>query len=657
MQSIRCGLDDIGMEPTIVEGLLKAAVAGEFKDFTRAAHISALAARNIIPGLREGLVYSEACARVGYDHAARPAVSLDQIGSPVTRKAFSEVIKQVRAIDREFGPIDFVHIELARSVGKSAEERAKITKGIEDRNVEKEKRRNEAEEHLGRPPSDDELVRYELAKEQNFKCIYSGEAIDPAGIAAKDARYQVDHILPWSRFGDDSYLNKTICTAKSNQDKRGRTPFEWFEADKSEAEWMEYIARVEGLKEVKGRKKRNYCIRDAASIEEKFKARNLTDTQWVTRLLADELKRMFPAAEGERRIFTRPGSVTSKLRRAWGLEGRKKENGQRVEDDRHHAVDALVLAATTESLLNLLTREVQQREREGRSDDIFHCTQPWPGFRMDVERTVYGFDGSDGVFVSRAERHRARGKAHDATIKQIREVNGARMVYERKAVEKLTEKDLEKIPIPEPYGKIVDPRKLRDELVENLRTWIVAGKPKDHLPRSPKGDVIRKVRVETKDKVAVELNGGTVDRGDMARVDVFRKKNKKGAWEFYVVPIYPHQIVTMDVPPNRAVVAYKDESDWTQIDGTFEFLWSLSGMSYVELTKSSGEIKEGYFRGLHRGTGAANLSRHFSLGKEATDDGIGMKTLHSARKFAVDRLGRMFEVTREVRTWRGEACT
>ena len=69
--------------------------------------------------------------------------------------------------------------------------------------------------------------------------------------------------------------------------------------------------RVEGLKEVKGRKKRNYCIRDAASIEEKFKARNLTDTQWVTRLLADELKRMFPAAEGERRIFTRPGSVTS----------------------------------------------------------------------------------------------------------------------------------------------------------------------------------------------------------------------------------------------------------------------------------------------------------------------------------------------------------
>ena len=39
----------------------------------------------------------------------------------------------------------------------------------------------------------------------------------------------------------------------------------------------------------------------------------------------------------------------------------------------------------------------------------------------------------------------------------------------------------------------------------------------------------------------------------MARVDVFRKKNKKGKWEFYVVPIYPHQIATMEEPPNKYV--------------------------------------------------------------------------------------------------------
>lgn len=657
MNSIRTGLVEIDLDAVIVDRLMEAAANGDFKDFTRAAHISALAARNIVPGLREGLVYSEACARVGYDHAARPSVSLEQIGSPVTRKAFGEAIKQVRTVAREYGPIDFVHIELARSVGKSAEERAKLTRGLEERTAVKERRRRDAAEHLGRAVSDDELLRYELAHEQGFKCIYSGDAIDPAGISANDTRYQVDHILPWSRFGDDSYLNKTLCTTKANQDKRGRTPFEWFDADKTESEWMEYVARVEGLKEVKGRKKRNYSIKDGASIEDKFKARNLTDTQWATRLLADELKRMFPAPEGERRIFTRPGAITSKLRRAWGLEDLKKQDGKRIEDDRHHAVDALVLAATTESLLSRLTMEVQKREREGRQDDIFHCSQPWPGFRIDVERTIYGSDDRPGIFVSRAERRRARGKAHDATIKQIREIDGERLVFERKPVEKLTEKDLEKIPVPEPYGKVTDPKRLRDDLVANIRAWMDAGKPKDKPPRSSKGDVIRKVRVETKDKVAVEINGGTVDRGDMARVDVFRKKNKKGAWEFYLVPVYPHQIATMERPPNRAVIASKDEANWIVVDNSFEFLWSLSGMSYVEIVKSNGEFKDGYFRGLHRGTGAANVSKHFSLGKEATDDGIGLKTLASLKKFTIDRLGRKFEVQREVRTWRGEACT
>jgi CRISPR-associated endonuclease Csn1 len=657
LDSIHEGLQEIGLEASIVGYLLDEAAKGVFRDFSRAAHISALACRNIIPGLREGLVYSDACARVGYDHAARAAVSLDSINSPVTRKAFGEAIKQIRAVANEYGPFDFVHIELARDIGKSAEERAKLTRGLEDRTAEKERRRNEAAELLGRPVSDDELLRYELAKEQGWKCIYSGDSIDPKGFSANDTRYQVDHILPWSRFGDDSYLNKTLCTVAANQNKRSRTPSEWYEADRTDADWALYVARVESLKEVKGRKKRNYVLKTAADIEEKFKARNLTDTQWVTRLLADELTRMFPAPEGRRRVFARPGAITSKLRRAWGLERLKKVDGERVSDDRHHAVDALVLAATTESLLNRMTREVQKRENEGRQDDIFHVQQPWPGFRLDVERAVHGENGSGGVFVSRAERRRARGKAHDATVKQVREVGGEKIVYERKAVEKLTEKDLEQIPVPEPYGKAADPKRLRDEMVEALRTWLVAGKPKDQLPRSPKGDVIRKVRVATKDKVAVEINGGTVDRGDMARVDVFRKKNRKGKLEFYVVPIYPHQIAMMDMPPNRAVIAYKSDEEWTLLDDSFEFVWSLNAMSYVEITKSNGEFIEGYFRGLHRGTGAANVSTHWTLEKDGASDGIGVKTLADFKKFTVDRLGRKFEVSREVRTWRGKVCT
>ena len=664
LDRISAGLNEIELDPLVVGTLRQACEDGVFKEFNRAAHISALACRNILPGLREGLVYSEACARVGYDHAARAAISLDQINSPVTRKAFGEAIKQIRAIERAYGPIDRVHIELARDVGKSADERKRISDGIEDRNVEKDKRRNEAAEILGRDISNDELLRYELAKEQQFKCIYSGGAIAPDGFADNDTRYQIDHILPWSRFGDDSYINKTLCTARANQDKRGRTPFEWFDAEGSEQEWAEYVARVEGLNGVKGRKKRNFLLKNAAEVEEKFKQRNLTDTQWITRLLAGELTRMYPprperaarSGSEERRVFARPGAITSKLRRAWGLETLKKENGKRVADDRHHAVDALVLAATTESLLQSMTREVQRREREGRADDIYHVSQPWPGFRAQTIDAIYGADGSHGVFVSRAVRARARGKAHDATIKQVRDIDGEQVVYERKDVLKLKESDLDRIPVPTPYGKIADPKKLRDEMVESLRLWLAlpTSERKKHPPRSPKGDAIRKVRVATTDKVAVEVNGGTVDRGDMARVDVFRKRSKKGKWEFYVVPIYPHEIATMPEPPLRAVVAYKPEEDWATVDHSFEFLWSLHAMDYLEMVKSNGECLEGYYRGTHRGTGAMKLSPIETNDKII--QGIGIKTLSSLRKFKVDRLGQRTEVPRETRTWRGRAC-
>lgn len=350
--------------------------------------------------------------------------------------------------------------------------------------------------------------------------------------------------------------------------------------------------------------------------------------------------------------------ITSKLRRAWCLEGLKKsEAGERIPDDRHHAVDALVLAATTESLLQGMTREIQKREKEGRADDIFHVSQPWPGFRIDVTRAVYGENGGDGVFVSRAERRRARGKAHDATIKQIREIDGANIVYIRKAVENLTEKDLDLIPIPAPYGKIADPKKLRDEMVGTLRAWLALppAERKKKPPLSPKGDAIRKVRLATKDKVAVAISGGTVDRGDMARVDVFRKQNKKGKWEFYVVPIYPHQIATMEEPPSKYAKGATDESEWPTVDTSFEFLWSLQPMNWLEIAKSDGECVEGYYRGLNINTAAINLSKQIS-----NDDIIksqGVKTLSSFKKFTIDRLGRKFEVVREVRTWRGKACT
>jgi len=240
----------------------------------------------------------------------------------------------------------------------------------------------------------------------------------------------------------------------------------------------------------------------------------------------------------------------------------------------------------------------------------------------------------------------------------VRKIDGADVVFERKAVDKLTIADLENIPTPEPYGKIVDPGKLREEMLAELRRWIEAKKPKDAPPKSSKGDVIRKVRHRTTDKVAVAVRDGTADRGEMARVDVFGKTNKRGKREFYLVPIYPHQVANMKKwphPPNKAVVGAKAEENWVTINDSFDFLFSLYIHSLIAVTKTDGEIVSGYFKGLDRSTGAIHIALHHS--QQQVRRSIGAKTLLGFRKLVVDRLGRQSEVINETRTWHGEACT
>lgn len=700
-ERIRTGLEEAGVDPIIIDLLMDAVDQGKFANFGGTSHISSKAARAIIPGLRRGLVYSEACAEAGYNHA-ESSFNLEDISNATVRRAVGEMIKQVRAMAQRFGSPDLIHVELARDIGKSAEERDKISNEIEKKNKERDKRRAELVELLNREVSGEELLRYELWKEQNGRCLYTDNEIRPLQLAAADNSVQIDHILPWSRFGDDSFVNKTLCLTSANQNKRGRTPYEWFKQEKSAEEWECFSRRVEDCKSMKGRKKRGFYLRqNAQEVEDNFRNRNLNDTRYAARLLLGLLDRQF-GVPGERRIRARPGALTAKLRRAWGLEGLKKdENGKRLEDDRNHAVDACVVAATSESLLQHLTKTVQDAEANGlRRDFIANIPEPFSRFRAAV------LAARDQVFVSRSERRRARGQAHDATIRQFAERDGKTVVYARKSVSKLTINDLENLKDQE----------RNQRLRQVLHDWIEAGKPPKALPRWPvrneaaqaeydgvvaehfpaewaattemvgterrearrllrrrfeaeapeqaaalavtiEGAEIRHVILKSKDKPALLLRGGTAQRGAMVRVDVFREVGKKGKFKYHLVPVYVHQIADKarwPKPPNLAVVASKEENDWTCIDG-FQFMFSLYSNSLIEVIDSNGVVTRGYFRGLDRSTGALKIASMESAA--SIQSGIGSKTLHAFKKFDVSRLGDVSEITSEVRTWHGVACT
>lgn len=637
IERIRAGLAGLDLEPLVLDSLMQGVTRGDFAHFSRAGHISAKAARAITPHLLERNVYNDACELAGYDHTKGTVVNLENIRNPVAARAIREALAQVRATIRESRVRPGrIHVELAREIGKSGVERGKIKEGLDRREGEKEQNRVECAEKTGiANPGAEDLLRFELWKEQQHRCIYTNEYISPPDIASNRNTMQIDHILPRSRSQDNSYTNKVLCTTTANQEKGNRTPYEW-KGKHSPKWWAKFNTSVDAL-DIKGLKKRNLLMTNFDKhMEGRFVDRNLNDTRYASRVLLAELQKLYLEEAGEagarkpRRIFARPGPMTAMVRKSWGF---KKDRS----DDRHHALDALIVAFIDEGLLNRLTRLYQRMEAEGRSRAVPRIDPPWQGFCQDVAARL------DEIRVSRSERRRGRGKGHDATIRQMREENGKDIVYERKAVEKLTLKDLERIKDPERNRAIV----------ESIRSWIDRGKPKEDPPRSPKCDPMRKVRLKMGVKAGINVRGGHADNADMVRTDIFRKGGK-----FFLVPIYTHQVANKNkypMPPGRAMTRGKFENAWVQMDGTFDFRFSLYPDSFVELITGNGELIEGYYRSANINTCSLAVSPHNSHAK--LRGSIGVKTLRHFKKFTIDRLGRRHEVRQEKRTWHGAVCT
>ncbi|MBN8648905.1 MAG: type II CRISPR RNA-guided endonuclease Cas9 [Caulobacterales bacterium] len=696
-ESVGRALSKIGLPQNVYDALMIAVGNNQFKDVKGAAHISAKACRNIIPGLLDGLVYSAACERENYDHTApdaSPLVNLKKelvgktpseirkafsallsdknqhlIGSPVAKKALIEAVKQFVAIVNNHNALGGklpgkVHVEMARDVGKSADERRKIEQGIEKRNKTLDNVAKDFEQTFGRQPrrGSNDILTFELAQEQGWKCVYTGDAVNPQNLF-DGISYQIDHILPWSRFGDDSYANKTLCSARANQAKKHRTPVEWAQSGENGAPNLdEYLARVEACKEMRGIKKRNYTLKNAKDVEDKFRTRNLNDTRWACRLFLQSLDLFYedtqmknPDGKEIRRLYARPGSIIAKARQAWGVESLKKdENGKRREDDRHHAIDAITIAAMSESMLQALTKAHQQAEDRGSARAFEKFEKPWPMFRDDV------VTGIDKVLVARAEDRKVSGQKHMETVRALDEETG--VVFERLPPEKLLDQTTKKVDESKWY-EALSARFERPErssfVIEELLRWEREGRPQDRPPLATNrkdgeaADKIGKIRViATGSKPAVRVRGGTADRGDMARVDVFSKVNAKGKKQFFLVPIYPHQVAGDENPPNRAVAANTPEENWPELDSSFGFEFSIVQKSWIEAIKTDGTVIEGYFRGMDRGTGAVNISPHIT--NSTLVGRPGAKTLLSFAKYTIDRLGTKHKIEKEVRTWRGK---
>lgn len=651
--------------------------------FSKRAKLSIAAMRKLIPFLQQGMRYDEACKAAGLNfHGANGKVEklsdfLDEITNPVVRRAVSQTIKVVNAVVREYGNPDAVRIELAREMHHSIKERNRMKKRQEENREKNEQVKAQIlETKAGDRVTGLDIVKFKLYQEQNGFCPYSGAEIKKERLY-EPGYAEVDHIIPYSRCFDDSYSNKVLVLAEENRQKGNRTPYEYFGAN--EQRWEEFSAHVRAS--VRDFKKRQKLLNTSFGEKQKeeFTQRNLNDTQHITRVVYNYLRNNLEFADSayaKAPVQAVNGAVTAMLRGRWGIE-KMRGNG-----DLHHCKDAVVIAATSRSMIEVLTKYYQEEEQlfmgkthfvDPASGEVLtrkEFPQPWPRFREELEARLDPVNPKEAlmalnlstfevdpeeeippVFVSRMPKHTVTGAAHEETIRSRTETGTVTKTA-------LTALKLDKNgEIDGYYSPQTDPR-LYQALVERLKQFGGDGakafaepfyKPKKDGTPGPRVD---KVKIERKSSLSVPTARGVADNGRMVRMDVFRVPDDG----YYYVPIYVSDTKKATLP-SKAVVKGKAPEAWKQMRPE-HFLFSLfkGDLIYVESSKEISlalaekavgektiQVKSGlfYFCGACIATGSIGIETH---DRRYSKGSLGVKTLKVIEKRQVDVLGNVSKV-------------
>lgn len=270
-------------------------------------------------------------------------------------------------------------------------------------------------------PTSSELIRYKLWLDQQYRSPYTGEII-PLGKLFTSA-YQIEHIIPQSRYFDDSFSNKVICESEVNKDKDNKTAYAYIQQNQGKIIELDFGRRVKLFtvdayedfvknRFSKSRSKMKKLLME--DIPDEFINRQLNDSRYISKLIKNLLSNIV-REDGEvettsKHIAASNGSITSTLKQDWGLNDVWNEiiaprferlnsltnsnnfghwtnkEGKRVFqtemplelqkgfvkkriDHRHHAMDALVIACASKSHINYLNNEsARSTSKETRYD-------------------------------------------------------------------------------------------------------------------------------------------------------------------------------------------------------------------------------------------------------------------------------------------------
>ena len=258
-------------------------------------------------------------------------------------------------------------------------------------------------------PSSADLKRYKLWLEQKYKSPYTGQIIPLNKLFTPE--YEIEHIIPQSRYFDDSFSNKIICESAVNKLKDNFIGLEFIKklggtvVECGNGKSVKVLKQDEYEDFVKkhyanNRGKRNKLLLE--DIPEKMIERQMNDTRHISKYISGVLSNIVRVEDGSdegvnsKNIVPGNGKITTQLKQDWGLNDvwndlilprfermnqltnstdftAWNENHQKflptvpIEfskgfskkriDHRHHALDALVIACATKDHVNLLNNQ------------------------------------------------------------------------------------------------------------------------------------------------------------------------------------------------------------------------------------------------------------------------------------------------------------
>lgn len=585
---LREALKQAEFEPLEIEALLT------LPSFAGYGHISVKACRKLIPYLEQGMNYNDACQAAGYDFQGRqngekaqflPASTeeMEDITSPVVRRAVAQTIKVVNAIIRAQGesPVS-IHLELAREMNKNFQQRSELDKAMRDNSAENERLMKELNELFpGRTVTGQDLVKYRLWKEQDGRCAYSIQPLELDKVITVSGYAEVDHIVPYSISFDDRRTNKVLVLASENRQKGNRLPLQYLQGKRRD----DFIVYTKA--NVKNFRKRQNLLKERLSEEDGkgYIQRNLQDTQYIAAFMLNYIRNHLAFADcsgaGKRRVVAVNGAVTAFLRKRWGL------SKVRADGDLHHAVDAAVIACTTQGMIKRVSDFCKRAETTAVRNE--HFPEPWPRFRDELTQRLSACPQEDlmkinpvyyatvdissiqPVFVSRMPRHKVTGAAHEETIRS--QVNEKYTAVRKSITELSLDKDGKIKDYFKPSSDTLLYEALKKRLTEfggNAKKAFAEPFYKPRADGTP-GAQVRKVKVVAKmnNTIPVRDGGGVAKGGDMIRIDVYYVPGDG----YYWVPIYVADTVRPELP-NKAVLRGKSMEDWKEMKEE-NFLFSL----------------------------------------------------------------------------------